>query len=91
MKRIHEYKRQFLNVLGIIARYDAIKKMSPEQKAQVGAARSAFPAGFRRLPLTKDAMQGCRRGAATAENFFLFSFLSFLCLFIIQAASAPRQ
>ena len=35
VKRIHEYKRQFLNVLGIIWRYDQIKKMSPEQKAQV--------------------------------------------------------
>ena len=40
MKRIHEYKRQFLNVLGIIWRYDQIKKMSPEQKAQVQILQS---------------------------------------------------
>ena len=32
VKRIHEYKRQLLNVLGIIHRYDQIKKMSPEQR-----------------------------------------------------------
>jgi len=34
VKRIHEYKRQLLNVLGIIYRYDAIRKMSPEEKAR---------------------------------------------------------
>ena len=35
VKRIHEYKRQLLNVLGIIWRYDSIKKMTPEQRKQV--------------------------------------------------------
>ena len=34
VKRIHEYKRQLLNVLGIIHRYDAIRKMSPEERRQ---------------------------------------------------------
>ncbi|KAI8467019.1 MAG: carbohydrate phosphorylase-domain-containing protein [Monoraphidium minutum] len=32
VKRIHEYKRQLLNVLSIIHRYDAIKKASPEER-----------------------------------------------------------
>ncbi|GAB4815011.1 hypothetical protein N2152v2_002057 [Parachlorella kessleri] len=32
VKRIHEYKRQLMNVLGIVWRYDQIRKMSPEQK-----------------------------------------------------------
>ena len=41
MKRIHEYKRQLLNVLGIIWRYDQIKKMTPEQKAQVSSDPSS--------------------------------------------------
>lgn len=35
VKRIHEYKRQLLNVLGIIYRYDQIKKMNAEQRAKV--------------------------------------------------------
>ena len=35
MKRIHEYKRQLLNVLGIIWRYDQLKRMTPEQREQV--------------------------------------------------------
>ena len=41
MKRIHEYKRQLLNVLGIIWRYDQIKKMTPEQRAQVSSDPSS--------------------------------------------------
>ena len=36
VKRIHEYKRQLLNVFGIIHRYNALKAMSPdERKKQV--------------------------------------------------------
>ena len=34
VKRIHEYKRQLLNVLSIIHRYDTIKRMTPAQRAQ---------------------------------------------------------
>jgi len=32
IKRIHEYKRQYLNMISIIARYIAIKKASPEER-----------------------------------------------------------
>jgi len=35
VKRIHEYKRQLLNILYVIHRYEAIKKMNKEQKAKV--------------------------------------------------------
>lgn len=35
VKRIHEYKRQFLNVLSIIHRYDCIKNMAPEERKKV--------------------------------------------------------
>ncbi|KAG6546468.1 hypothetical protein Mapa_012017 [Marchantia paleacea] len=35
VKRIHEYKRQLLNVMSIIHRYDCIKNMSPEERKKV--------------------------------------------------------
>ncbi|KAH7288711.1 hypothetical protein KP509_31G037900 [Ceratopteris richardii] len=35
IKRIHEYKRQFLNILSVIYRYITIKKMNPEQRKAV--------------------------------------------------------
>ncbi|EGG16597.1 glycogen phosphorylase 1 [Cavenderia fasciculata] len=35
IKRIHEYKRQLLNILGVIYRYLSIKKMSPEERKNV--------------------------------------------------------
>ena len=36
IKRIHEYKRQYLNVLSIIYRYKQLKKMTPEERKKVG-------------------------------------------------------
>lgn len=50
IKRIHEYKRQFLNILSVIKRYLDIKKMSPEERKEVvprvcvigGKAASAY-------------------------------------------------
>eukprot|EP00271_Cylindrocystis_brebissonii_P014161 TRINITY_DN35420_c0_g1_i1.p1 TRINITY_DN35420_c0_g1~~TRINITY_DN35420_c0_g1_i1.p1 ORF type:complete len:1046 (+),score=242.32 TRINITY_DN35420_c0_g1_i1:158-3295(+) len=35
VKRIHEYKRQLLNVLAIVHRYDCIKTMTPEERKRV--------------------------------------------------------
>ncbi|GAV74473.1 Phosphorylase domain-containing protein/Glyco_hydro_3 domain-containing protein/Glyco_hydro_3_C domain-containing protein [Cephalotus follicularis] len=32
VKRIHEYKRQLLNILGAISRYKKLKEMSPEER-----------------------------------------------------------
>ncbi|KAL5576687.1 hypothetical protein UlMin_018386 [Ulmus minor] len=35
IKRIHEYKRQLLNVLGIVHRYDCIKNMEKSERSRV--------------------------------------------------------
>ncbi|RIB20585.1 Glycosyltransferase Family 35 protein [Gigaspora rosea] len=35
VKRIHEYKRQFMNILSVIHRYNSLKKMSSEERCEV--------------------------------------------------------
>ncbi|CAG8551097.1 9704_t:CDS:10, partial [Cetraspora pellucida] len=35
VKRIHEYKRQFMNILGVIHRYNSLKKMTSKEKSEV--------------------------------------------------------
>ncbi|GAA5925842.1 hypothetical protein JCM3775_005131 [Rhodotorula graminis] len=42
VKRIHEYKRQSLNILGVIYRYLQLKKMSPEERKRVVPRLSVF-------------------------------------------------
>ena len=42
VKRIHEYKRQQLNILGVIHRYLSIKAMSPEERKKVAPRVSIF-------------------------------------------------
>ena len=41
-KRIHEYKRQSLNILGLIYRYIQLKKLTPAQRKQVVPRLSVF-------------------------------------------------
>ena len=42
IKRIHEYKRQYLNILSLIYRYHAIKTASPEERAKMVPRVSIF-------------------------------------------------
>uniref|UniRef100_A0A7S1SM83 Alpha-1,4 glucan phosphorylase n=1 Tax=Tetraselmis chuii TaxID=63592 RepID=A0A7S1SM83_9CHLO len=35
IKRIHQYKRQFMNIMSVIYRWDQLKKMSPEERKKV--------------------------------------------------------
>jgi len=42
VKRIHEYKRQQLNILGVIRRYLTIKNMSPEERKKLAPRVSIF-------------------------------------------------
>ncbi|KAK5254913.1 Non-essential glycogen phosphorylase, partial [Cryomyces antarcticus] len=42
VKRIHEYKRQQLNIFGVIQRYLAIKAMSPEERKKLAPRVSIF-------------------------------------------------
>ncbi|BGP39269.1 Non-essential glycogen phosphorylase [Rhodotorula kratochvilovae] len=42
VKRIHEYKRQSLNILGVIYRYLQLKKMSPAERKRVVPRLSVF-------------------------------------------------
>ena len=45
IKRIHEYKRQHLNMFSVISRYLDIKKMSKEEKKQVSHNMIYQPSG----------------------------------------------
>ncbi|KAJ7070808.1 glycosyltransferase family 35 protein [Mycena amicta] len=44
IKRLHEYKRQTLNILGVVHRYLMLKKMSPAERKKVNS-RAVFFAG----------------------------------------------
>jgi len=44
IKRLHEYKRQTLNILGVISRYLQLKEMTPAQRKKVNP-RAVFFAG----------------------------------------------
>ena len=61
IKRIHEYKRQHLNLFSIIHRYLEIKDMSPEERKKVSSRVGSLP------PLLVP-LRGCRPGITVAAG-----------------------
>jgi starch phosphorylase len=49
VKRIHEYKRQQLNIFGVIHRYLAIKEMSAEEQKKLAPRVSILAVRLRRV------------------------------------------
>lgn len=45
VKRMHEYKRQLLNILGVVYRYKKMKEMSPEERRAKYAPRAVIFGG----------------------------------------------
>ena len=62
IKRIHEYKRQHLNIFSIIHKYEELKKMTPEERKKVqprvcvigGKAASSYDTAKRMIALAND-------------------------------------
>ena len=76
MKRIHEYKRQLLNLLGVVHRYDAIRRMSPDQKKAVvprivvigGKAAPGYEMAKRIIKLVSAVAEKVRRKRGGGEG-----------------------
>jgi hypothetical protein len=77
IKRIHEYKRQLLNVLGIIHRYNTIKKMSPEQRSKL-VPRVCIIGGKVRPAVEKCSVMFCAVAAAAAGICVCCWFVKFV-------------
>ncbi len=79
VKRIHEYKRQLLNILQIIHRYNELKRMRPEDRAKM-QAKTCFVGG--------KAAAGARSEGVKARagwEWSLFLFFSFLRVLMGQS------
>ena len=50
VKRIHEYKRQFMNILGVIYRYNRLKGMSEEERKRTGVVPRVVIFGGKAAP-----------------------------------------
>ncbi|KAJ9506352.1 hypothetical protein QJQ45_004972 [Haematococcus lacustris] len=80
IKRIHEYKRQYLNVLSIIYRYKQLKKMTPEERKQVvprvciigGKAASAYDMAKRIIRLVNRVGELINHDADTKDLLRLY-------------------
>jgi starch phosphorylase len=99
VKRIHEYKRQLLNILGVIARWNAIKadpqrEWAPRVVVMAGKAASAYWLAKRIIKLAYDVGTVINRDPQTSQRLklvFLPNYNVSLAEVIIPAADLSQQ
>ena len=99
VKRIHEYKRQLLNILGVIARWNAIRadpqrNWAPRVVVMAGKAASAYWLAKRVIKLAYDVGTVINNDPQTSERLklvFLPNYNVSLAEVIIPAADLSQQ
>jgi starch phosphorylase len=99
VKRIHEYKRQLLNILGVIARWNAIKaapqrEWVPRVVVVAGKAASAYWLAKRIIKLAHDVGTVINNDPQTSDRLrlvFLPNFNVSLSEVIVPAADLSQQ
>jgi glycogen phosphorylase len=99
VKRIHEYKRQLLNILGVIARWNAMKadpqrEWVPRVVVMAGKAASAYWLAKRIIKLAYDVgtvINGDRQTSERLKLVFLPNYNVSLAEVIIPAADLSQQ
>jgi glycogen phosphorylase len=99
VKRIHEYKRQLLNILGVIARWNAIKadpqrEWAPRVVVMAGKAASAYWLAKRIIKLAYDVGTVINCDPQTSQHLrlvFLPNYNVSLAEVIIPAADLSQQ
>jgi starch phosphorylase len=99
VKRIHEYKRQLLNILGVIARWNAIKanpqrEWAPRVVVMAGKAASAYWLAKQTIKLANDVGTIINDDAQTAGRLklvFLPNYNVSLAEVIVPAADLSQQ
>jgi starch phosphorylase len=99
VKRIHEYKRQLLNILGVVARWNAIRAepsrdWAPRVVVMAGKAASAYWLAKLIIKLAYDVGARINKDPLTGERLklvFLPNFNVSLAEMIIPAADLSQQ
>lgn len=102
IKRIHEYKRQLLNVLGIIHRYQVLKEMTPaERRHQVprvsifgGKAAPGYLAAKTIIKLINQVAEVVNKDAETSEYLkvvFLANYNVSLAELVVPASDINQH
>lgn len=102
IKRIHEYKRQLLNILGVIHRYLTIKKMSPKDRKNVvprvvvfaGKAAPGYVMAKRHIKLINSVAEVINRDKEVEEYLkvvFIANYNVSIAQVIIPASDINQQ